>query len=166
MSGNILTQDRLKELLSYDPETGVFVRIKTTSKKIKVGSVAGTLHPDGYRYIQVDRKKFKEHRLAWFYITSAFPPDQIDHINRNKSDNRFANLRAVTRSENMHNQGINCVNTSGYKGVYYHKRDKHWRAKIKLNNVEKSLGAFPTPEEASAAYLAAQRIYHPTCPSL
>ena len=66
----------------------------------------------------------------------------------------------------MHNQGINCVNTSGYKGVYYHKRDKHWRAKIKLNNVEKSLGAFPTPEEASAAYLAAQKIYHPTCPGL
>ena len=166
MSDNILTQERLKELLSYDPETGVFVRIKTTSKKIKIGAVAGTLHPSGYRYIKINRKQFREHRLAWLYITGEFPPNEIDHINRIKNDNRFVNLRAATHSENAHNQGINCVNTSGYKGVYYHKRDKQWRAKIKLNNVSTYLGSFLTPEEASGAYLAAQRIYHPSCPSL
>ena len=166
MSENILTQERLKELLSYDPETGVFVRIKQTSSNAKIGDVAGTIKRDGYRYIQIDRKQIGEHRLAWFYMTGAFPPDQIDHINRNKTDNRFVNLRTVTGSENQHNQGINRVNTSGYKGVSYQKCCKKWYASIQFNNVQKNLGRFSTAEEASAAYLAAQRIYHPTCPSL
>lgn len=166
MSDNILTQERLKELLSYDPETGVFVRIKQTSSNAKIGDVAGTSHPSGYQYIRIDRKRFSAHRLAWFYMTGAFPPDDIDHINRDKADNRFANLRAVTCSENMHNAGNYKSNTSGYKGVSYVKCRKKWLAQIKLNNVGKNLGRFSTPEEASAAYLAAQRIYHPTCPSL
>ena len=166
MSDNILTQERLKELLSYDPETGVFVRIKQTSSNAKIGDVAGAARCDGYRIIQIDHKQFTAHRLAWLYMTGAFPPDQIDHIDRNTTNNRFANLRAVTQSENMHNLGKNKYNNSGYRGVSYQKCSKKWYASIKLNNVQKNLGYFFTPEEASAAYLAAQRIYHPTCPSL
>ena len=160
----ILTQERLKELLSYDPKTGVFVRIKQTSSNAKIGDVAGTTKRDGYRRICADGKYFSEHRLAWFYMTGAFPPDQIDHIDRNPANNRFANLRTVTVSENQHNQKINCLNTSGYKGVSYQKCCKKWYASIQFNNVKKNLGRFSTPEEASVAYLAAQRIYHPTCP--
>ena len=166
MSDNILTQERLKELLSYDPETGVFVWVGPRSNRIKTGAKAGTFHQPGYFRIQIDKKIFLSHRLAWLYMTGAFPPNDIDHINRNKADNRFANLRAVTRSENMHNQGINRVNTSGYKGVSYDQQRKKWRATIELNNVSKHLGIFLTPETASAAYLAAQRIYHPSVPSL
>ena len=164
MSDNILTQDRLKELLSYDPESGVFVRIKTTSKKIKIGAVAGTFRPDGYQVITINGAKFLAHRLAWLYMAGAFPPDQIDHIDQNPSNNRFNNLRAVTGSENQHNRKMTCTNTSGFKGVSYDKPGKKWKANIALNSVLKHLGLFLTPEEASAAYLAAQRIYHPTCP--
>ena len=99
-------------------------------------------------------------------MAGTFPPDETDHINRDKTDNRFANLRAVTKSENMHNIGKYKCNTSGYKGVSYQKCRKKWYASIRLNNVHKNLGRFSSPEEASAAYLAAQKIYHPTCPGL
>lgn len=163
MSENILTQERLKKLLTYDPETGVFVWAKQTSR-IKIGDVAGCNHSSGYRNINIDYKQYSAHRLVWLYMVGAFPPDQIDHINRNKSDNRFANLRAVTGSENQHNANLKITNTSGYKGVYYHKTNKKWAAEICLNNVKNRLGNFSTPEEASAAYLAAQKIYHPTYP--
>jgi hypothetical protein len=166
MSKPILTQERLKELLSYDPETGVFVWVVKPSKRTKIGSVAGSFRLDGYRQIQIDGAQFRAHRLAWFYMTREFPPDEIDHINRDRADNRFVNLRAVTGSENQHNSGKPKDNTSGYRGVSYDKRDKKWRASIRLNNVLKNLGYFPTPEEANVAYLAAQRIYHPTCPTI
>ena len=166
MSDNILTQERLKELLSYDPETGIFTRIKQVSNKGLLGSVAGTNHRSGYRAIKIDYKQFNEHRLAWLYMTGAFPPKQIDHINRDKTDNRFANLRAATGSENQHNQGKYKSNKSGYKGVSYAKSRKKWYAQIKSNSVTKFLGRFHTVEEASAAYLAAQKIYHPTCPTI
>jgi hypothetical protein len=166
MTTNTLTQERLKELLTYDPETGVFVWVTRPSKSIKVGDVAGSFRPDGYRQIQIDGAQFRAHRLAWLYMTGTFPPDQIDHIDRNPTNNQFTNLRAVTGSENQHNSGKPKDNTSGYRGVSYDKRDKKWRASIRLNNVLKNLGYFPTPEEASVAYLAAQRIYHPTCPTI
>ena len=166
MSDNILTQERLKELLSYDPETGVFVRIKQTSSNALIGDVAGNTDSKGYRKIHINGKMFKLHRLVWLYITGEFPPSEIDHIDRNPLNNRFANLRVVTRSENMQNTSKYLNNTSGYKGVSYQKCRKKWYASIRINNVQKNLGRFPTPEEASAAYLAAQKIYHPTCPGL
>jgi hypothetical protein len=164
MSKPILTQERLKELLSYDPETGVFVWVARPSTRIKIGDPAGYFRPDGYHQIKINGAMFISHRLAWLYMTGAFPPDQIDHIDRNPANNRFANLRAVTNSENMHNLGKYKNNKSGFKGVCYHKQQKKWVAQIQLNSVNKYLGRFSTPEEASAAYLAAQRIYHPTCP--
>lgn len=166
MSDNILTQERLKELLSYDPETGVFVWAKPTSNRMKIDGVAGSNHHSGYRQISIDKTLFRSHRLAWLYMAGTFPPEQIDHINMDKADNRFANLRAVTQSENQHNARLKITNTSGYKGISYHKSNKKWIAEIKSNNVRKHLGYFSTPEEASVAYLAAQKIYHPTCPSL
>ena len=166
MSDNILTQERLKELLSYDPETGIFTRVKQTSSNALVGNVAGNTNNKGYRGIRIDGKMFKSHRLAWLYMAGTFPQTDIDHIDRNPSNNRFANLRVVTRSENMQNTSKYLNNTSGFKGVSYDKSTRKWYASITLNTVQKNLGRFPTPEEASAAYLVAQRIYHPTCPSL
>jgi len=166
MSKPILTQERLKELLNYDPETGVFVWVTRPSNQINIGDRVGYLHPNGYRYIGIDGKLYFAHRLAWLYMTGAFPPDQIDHINRARANNRFANLRAVTGSENQHNAKTRKDNKSGFKGVSYHAASQKWRAKIRLNNICQQLGSFFTPEEASAAYLAAQRIYHPTCPTI
>jgi len=166
MTDNILTQERLKELLSYDPETGVFVWVVKPSQRVYIGAVAGIKKPNGYWYIKIDCKLYRAHRLAWLYMTGAFPPGQTDHINRARADNRFANLRAVTHSENQHNRIKQKNNTSGLKGVSYHKASKKWLAQIWSSNVSKYLGVFLTPEEASAAYLAAQRIYHPTCPTI
>ena len=166
MSDNILTQERLKELLNYDPETGVFVWIKKPANQINIGDAAGNLNLDGYRRICLGGAEFRAHRLAWLYMTGSFPPDEIDHINRDRADNRFANLRAATSSENKHNAGKRKRNICGYKGVSYDKHAKKWRAQIAFNRVLKHLGLFLTPEEASAAYLAAQKIYHPSCPTI
>lgn len=166
MIKNDLTQERLKELLSYDPETGVFVWVKRTGNQYTIGMVAGCLHWKGYLRIQIDRKKYFAHRLAWLYITGVFPPNETDHINRNRADNRFVNLREVTGSQNQHNSNKSLSNTSGFKGVSYHTHSKKWHAYIKLNHARKHLGYFSTPEEASAAYLAAKPIYHPTAPIL
>ena len=160
MSKPILTQERLKELLSYNPETGVFVWVRR--KK----NVAGHVRKDGYKQIQIGNTKFFSHRLAWLYMVGAFPLEQIDHINRARADNRFANLRAVTNSENLHNMGLKSTNKSGFKGVSYQTDAKKWRADISINSTNKYLGYFHTPEEASIAYLAAQKIYHPTCPTI
>jgi len=163
MIKNDLTQERLKELLSYDPETGMFVWVKS-EKGIKIGEMAGCNHSRGYLRIRIDGKDFFSHRLAWFYMVGAFPSDQTDHINRIKTDNRFINLRAVTTSENQHNRGKTQNNNSGHKGVNYDKSRKKWFAQIGVNRIRHFLGRFPTSEDASAAYLVAQRIYHPTAP--
>ena len=163
MSKNDLTQERLKELLSYDPATGMFVWVKS-EKGRKIGEMAGCNHSRGYLRIRIDGKDFLSHRLAWLYMVGAFPSDQIDHINRIKNDNRFINLRAVTNMENSHNSGKRRSNNSGYEGVHYDKSRKKWFAQIRVNRIRHFLGRFPTSEDASAAYLVAQRIYHPAAP--
>lgn len=146
-----LTQSRLKELFNYDPETGVFTR--------KSGAIAGTLRSDGYRKITVDRVQYYSHRLAWLYMTGELLKD-IDHIDRNPSNNRFSNLRSVTKSQNQHNRIKQYNNTSGYKGVIYYKRTGKWRACIYVNNKCHSLGYFHTAEQASIAYQTAAMIFH------
>ena len=167
MSDNILTQERLKELLSYDPETGVFVRVKALKGHAQLGRIAGSVNTiTGYLFITIDLKKYGAQRLAWLYMTGKFPPVDIDHIDRNPLNNTFVNLRAVTKSENQHNREKSRNNTSGHKGVCYDKSRGKWLANIGFNGSVKNLGRFPTPEEASAAYLAAQKIYHPTCPTI
>ena len=158
MSDNILTQERLKELLSYDPETGIFVWVK--SKK-----VAGCTRFDLRKKITINFKQYYAHRLAWLYMTGALSKD-IDHIDRNPSNNQFANLRLATKSENQHNRVKQKNNKSGYKGVLYFARTGRWRANIFVNNTNMYLGFFNSALEANAAYLAAQKIYHPTFPGI
>ncbi len=98
-----LTQDRLKELLHYCPETGVFTWIKTNGSRGKKGNIAGSINPIGYLDIGVDSKVYKAHRLAFLYVEGYFPEYGLDHINRNKSDNRWSNLRQVSQTCNMRN---------------------------------------------------------------
>ena len=151
MTDKILTQDRLKELLNYDPETGVFTR--------KCGKVAGTQRPDGYRKITIDRVQHYSHRLAWLYMTGELTND-VDHKDRDPSNNQFSNLRVVTKSQNQHNRVKQCNNTSGYKGVIYFKRTGRWRANIWVNDENHYLGYFDTAEEASIAYQNAAMLFH------
>src|ERR1019366_3461065 len=98
-----LTVQRLKELLSYDRNTGKFIRLKTRGPYV-AGSVAGTVSDLGYRSIFIDGRIYKEHRLVWLYITDKWPAWEIDHINRDPSDNRIENLREATPSQNMPNR--------------------------------------------------------------
>jgi hypothetical protein len=152
----MLTQSRLKELIHYDADTGVFTRN---------GKVAGTIRSDGYRKICIDGQQFYAHRVAWLYVHGVLPT-YIDHIDRDPSNNKIANLRVVSRSENQHNRVKSRNNTSGYKGVTYFKRTGRWRAQIWAGNVNRYIGYFDTAEEASAAYQNAAMIFHPTRPKV
>lgn len=150
----MLTQKLLKALLTYEPETGVFRR-HSGGRAGPPGSIAGRLHPEGYRYIFVSGKQYRAARLAVLYMTGSWPPDQVDHRNRNTSDDRWSNLRLATQSQNKANSSMYRNNTSGFTGVYWDADRGHWRAKTKINGKRKWLGRFKTREEAHAAYLAA-----------
>jgi hypothetical protein len=125
---NGLTQARLKELLRYDCETGVFTRIQRRSSRALPGDAAGYKNNRGYVIISVDGKHYAAHRLAWLYVTASWPAVAIDHINLQKDDNRFVNLRPATSAENLRNKGLMSTNTSGATGVMWNERLKGWRA--------------------------------------
>ena len=154
-----LTAEKLRELLHYDQETGIFTRKVSTASRVKVGDVAGSLDGAGYLNIRVCSRKHQAHRLAWLYIHGSWPKDQIDHINRNRSDNRIANLREVTNKQNNQNKSKRSDNTSGHSGVCWHKRISKWQVKIRHNYKQISLGYFTTLEEAVSARKAAEKLY-------
>lgn len=141
-----LTAEKLRTLLNYDPETGVFSR---AHGKPNVGSP----YPNGYIGIRVDYQRYLAHRLAWLHVYGEWPASEIDHINGDKTDNRICNLRLATRAEN--NANTRCRAKSGFKGVVLTKYG--YRAAITINNRFKYLGLFKTPEEAHEAYCCAAR---------
>lgn len=155
----MLTQERLKELLDYDPETGVFIRLASRGNASK-GAIAGSPDSKGYLRIFIEGKRYKAHRLAWLYVYGVWPAHQIDHINRTKSDNRIANLRETTNMQNCWNQGVRKNNKTRLLGVHLHKKTGKYRALIGVDNNTKHLGLYVTPEEAHAAYLAAKNEMH------
>jgi hypothetical protein len=128
--------------------------------------IFGSKNSAGYLLISVDSKTFVAHKLAWIISNGNIPKGlQIDHINRNRSDNRLCNLRILSNMENCHNQTFRCTNASGYTGVYWHNQSKKWRSKITVNYKHIDLGGFDTPEEASLKYIEAKKIYHPSAPT-
>jgi hypothetical protein len=139
MAKEILAQSRLKELFSYDEETGFFVRNKRLGPK---KSVAGHVATKGHRQIMVDGKLYMAHRLAWLYVYGEHPQSLIDHINRNPDDNRICNLRLATNSQNQQNTKIRKNNRSGAKGISYCESSQNWRARITKNNKTFNLGRF------------------------
>lgn len=159
LSKSGLTSSRLRDLLSYDSESGVFRWAKSFGNA-KEGKQAGCVGPHGYRYIGVDAGFFKAHQLAWLYVTGEYPVAEIDHIDGNRDNNAFCNLRRATRSENMQNKKKYANATSAYQGVHFHKCSGKWCAAIQVDRARKHLGVFDTPELASAAYLAAKLELH------
>ena len=130
----MLNMALLKETLSYDPEKGLFIRIKRTSNCIKANEIACRLNSfNNYRQVVFMGKTYQAHRLAWFYVYGVFPSGQIDHINRNKSDNRLVNLRDCSISENKQNSGLYKSNKSGFKGVRFNKLRNSYEAFWKIN---------------------------------
>jgi len=152
MADQIITQEYLKSILNYNPKTGVFTWINPKIRKDLIGKIAASIHSDGYLTIQIMKKNCKAHRLAWLYMTGEWPKEQIDHINGDRADNSFSNLREVSNQQNQFNRKVNKNNKSGYKGVSFVKRTGKWVAQINLNNKRVSLGFFESAIEASFVY--------------
>lgn len=145
-----LTQERLKELLHYDPETGHFTRRVTRGGKV-AGSRAGKLNTSGHRQIRIDGRVYLAHRLAFLYVLGSFPADCVDHVNQVKDDNRWCNLRPATRQQNQGNKGLQRNNSSGHRGVSWDKRHGKWVAQGGRSKGRIHLGRFDSLEEAAAA---------------
>lgn len=146
-------QERLKELLTYDPETGLFTRNEDRGG-YRAGSIAGAKHSEGYVAICVDKSPQLAHRLAWLYMTGGWPIE-VDHINGVRSDNRWHNLREVNRTLNNANSRMKSNNKSGYKGVCWSAPCQKWRATIKVDGQQMHLGVFDDPVDAHKAYCTA-----------
>lgn len=160
MAKPILTAARLRELLHYDPETGEF-RWLIGRGCARAGDAAGSPMKSGYIHFGVDGKIYYAHRLAWLYMTGEWPPSGlIDHINMRKADNRFENLRDVTRSGNGENKRTALKNNgSGHLGAFL-AHDGQWTSKIVVKGQRHYLGRFKTAQEAHDAYVAAKRLLH------
>ena len=157
----MLTVERLKELLHYDQDTGVFTWLVGRNWGVKAGAVAGYTNHGGYIVIRVDGQDCRAHRLAALYVEGEWPPDQIDHINGVRDDNKWINLRHATDRVQSRNQKRPSTNTSGVTGVY--GREGHWGARIKVEGTDTYLGTFDTFDEAVAARKAAdvEHDFHP-----
>ena len=149
----MITLDRLKQVLRYEPETGFFYRILKSGTSL-AGSIAGGKSGTGYILISIDNKQYYAHRLAWLYMTGEMPKKLIDHKNMDKTDNRFENLREATYSQNIANKKHK--SKSGFKGVTWWERDKKWKAQIEIDGKNKHIGYFETPELAHKAYCTYQ----------
>ena len=153
-----LTQERLKELFEYHPNTGLFVRLKSAGNA-KAGDIAGCLSSGGYVRIKVDGTNRYGHRLAFLYMTGRFPQEQADHINHETADNRWVNLRAVTISENQHNRKLNINSKSGVSGVVWNKVAKKWVVKFRVDGKQQHFGCFDTVAEAVPVLNEARKLH-------
>ncbi len=145
-----VTQSELKELFEYEDGNLIW---KESRGCVKAGTVAGTLHAKGYTQIKINGKIYRAHRLIWLYHKGAVDVAlQIDHINRNRSDNRIDNLRLTSQNENQWNRDG--------KGFAWHKASNKYQAQIQYNGKLKYLGLYETEKEARSAYLKAKENYH------
>jgi len=142
----MLTQEKLKILLHYDAETGIFTNRITRGSRSVAGNITGSEDVYGYWIIHIESRPYKAHRLAWLYMTGAWPKGDIDHINELKCDNRFVNLREVNRSKNVSNQGPMVNNYLQIRGVYM-DRNK-FRVSKSINGIRYNLGTYDTLDEA------------------
>lgn len=155
-----LTAERLREVLHYDENTGVFTWQTSNSNRAPSGSKAGSLDSKGYARIRVDGQDYRAHRLAWLWVFGAWPQSLVDHINHEKTDNRICNLREATASQNQQNRRLSRNNTSGYTGVHWDRHNNKWGATIGHLNTQKNLGRFESIEAAIQAYIAAASALH------
>lgn len=150
-----LSAEVVRDILSYEPETGIFKWRKKTGN-VRAGYVAGTLGRCGYVIISIKRRTYKAHRLAWLHVTGSWPTDEIDHKNRIKTDNRFQNLRDCSGTENQHNTGLRSDNKSGNRGVRYDAKRGKWESRIRLCGKILHLGRFLSERDAVTAYQEAR----------
>lgn len=162
MAKAILTQARLKELFHYNPDTGIFTRIKTTCWRVAVGQTLVRRDKDGYFIASIDYRNYRAARLAFLYMTGSWPQHLVDHIDGCRSNDAWGNLREATAKQNGQNRTVGEKgSTSPLLGVNWDKARGKWLSRIALNGKAKNLGRFDTPEEAHAAYVKAKRELHP-----
>lgn len=160
MATDLITQERLKSLLTYNADTGEFRWRTAASNRAKAGAVAGCRDRHGYVVIRIDGILHKAHRLAWLYQYGALPSKNIDHINQTPGDNRIANLREADQHENNQNRRIQRNSSSGATGVSLHKASQRWHARIYTREGCRSLGYYATKEDAILARRAAEQTYY------
>ncbi len=152
-----ISHEKLTKTFRYDSNTGLFYWLKPTSNSVKIGDKAGIKKPSGYIVMTINNTSYYAHRMAWFYVNGFIPNNPIDHINRNKSDNRITNLRVVTNQCNMRNSNKQKNNKSGVTGVSWNKDYNKWQSNIKVDSIGKYLGMSIFFEEAVALRLAAEQ---------
>ena len=144
MSKKKLTQERLKEVLHYNPDTGIFIWKKT-------GKIAGNMDHKGYNRIGIDYSLYRSARLAFLYMTGKFPPVQADHKNRIRNDDRWCNLRPATNLENSKNRTVKSA--CGIDGISWNKAKNKWAVYIRIDGIKKHLGYFKDIESAKTKRL-------------
>jgi hypothetical protein len=147
-SSDELTQEYLKTILHYDPETGVWTWLSTRC----AGELAGYYDNYGYLVIMIFNKNYKGHRLAFLYMTGKWPEKDVDHKDTNTCNNKWLNLREATPSQNLGNSRISKLNKSGFKGVSWDKFTNMWRVNIRFQGKTKNLGRYTSKEEAAEVY--------------
>ena len=158
-----ITQEKLKELFNYDPETGIFTRKIKTSNRVKIGDIASWDNGNGYHRININGKQYYCHRLAWLYINGHIEKN-IDHINGLRNDNRIKNLRQSESYQNNQNLKIcHKDNSSGFLGVSFDKTCNKFVSKIQIKGKSKTIGYFNTALEAHEKYLEEKRAIHEFC---
>ncbi len=170
-----ISASTLRSMLDYDQETGALTWRARTPDMFKggirpkasscscwntqfAGKEAGAVNGSGTRIIRINGRLYLAHRLAWLWMTGEWPKEEIDHVNRCPSDNRFLNIREATRSQNQAN--TLGKNKSGVKGVYWNTKANKWLAQIRVNGRQQSIGYFDALEDAAAAYANAARETH------
>lgn len=146
--------ERLKELLSYNPETGIITWNTFRNNQVNAGDIAGYVHVKGYICIEVEHSEYKAHIIAWALYYGIWPVSLIDHKDRDKSNNRITNLREATKQQNCTNTKLYKNNRSGHRGVAFDKKSGKWRAYIRVNKKIKHLGFYKTAEEAGKVWAA------------
>ncbi len=154
------TQMELRILFSYDPKTGNLVNLTRRSQSVKPGMVAGTLTKTGHIRIIIRKKKYLAHRLVWVHLKGEWPDGPLDHINGRPDDNRIENLRLATLSQNSMNSGRRADNTSGFKGVFWNKKNNNWVASIRQGTRNFTIGSFAQVEDAASAVREARIRLH------
>lgn len=172
-----LTAEEARNLLDYNPETGVltwrartpdmFTSTRRFSAEVRcrnwnnrfAGKQAGTKSDSDYSKVRIFGRNYQAHRVAYLLMTGGWPIYYVDHRNNGICTNNWDNLRVATHSQNMWNSKRRIDNTSGFKGVSFDKPLRKWRAQIYINSKQIYLGLFNTPEEAHEAYVAAAKHY-------
>lgn len=154
-----MTQDELKRQLYYDLITGKFIWLNPRQKALK-GKPAGYITDTGYVVIHIGGERHRAHRLAWFYMTGKWPRRIVDHANNIRHNNAWFNLRLANNSQNRCNKVKAANNTSGFKGVSWHRYHQKYAATITHKGKKQHLGYYTCPEKAHKAYRKAAKKLH------